>query len=75
MAEAIPGCLSHFSLQSDMPINGDIQVGYQEKFLLRSGWVLAQATQVGGGVTIPAGVTEPWRGTRAEVGVGWGWTS
>ena len=26
-------------------------------------------------VTIPAGVTEPWRGTRAEVGVGWGWTS
>ena len=38
---------------------GEVQVGYQEKFLLqRSGGALAQAAQGGGGVTIPQGVQE-----------------
>jgi len=38
------------------------QAGYWEKFLLRkSGNVLAQAAQRGGGVTIPGGDQEPWR--------------
>jgi len=40
----------------------EVQVGYQEKFLLRRrGEALAQAAQGGGGVTILEGVQEMWR--------------
>ena len=40
----------------------DIQVGYQETFLLqKSGEALAQAAQGGRGVIVPAGVQELWR--------------
>ena len=39
---------------------GDVQVGYEEKFLLRkSGVAVSQAAQGGGGVTVPGGVPEP----------------
>ena len=39
---------------------GDVQVGYEEKILLRkSGAAVAQAAQGGGGVTVPGGVPEP----------------
>ena len=38
-------------------MSGEVQVGYQEKFLLRkSGNALEQAAQGSGGVTIPGGV-------------------
>jgi len=37
-----------------------VQVGYEERFLLRkSGAAVAQAAQGGGAVTIPGGVPEP----------------
>ncbi len=60
---------------------GDVQVGYEEKFLLRkSGAAVAQAAQGGGGVTVPGGVPEPCgcgtegRGQWAWWGWADGWT-
>ena len=39
----------------------EVQVAYYKKFLLRkSGEVLEQTVQRGGGVTVPGGVQEPW---------------
>ena len=47
---------------NDLVVPEEVQVGYQEKLILRkSSEVLAQAAQVGGGVTIPEGVQEVWR--------------
>ena len=43
-------------------VPGEVQVGYQEKFLFRkSGEVLAQAAHGGGGVIIPGDVQETQR--------------
>ena len=41
---------------------GEIQVGRQDKLLWKSGQVLKQAAQEGGGVTVPGGVQETFRG-------------
>ena len=51
---------------------GDVQVGYQETFLLKkSDDALAQAAQGGGGVTIPEDIQETWRcGTEGHGLVG-----
>lgn len=40
----------------------EIQVGYEEKILLRkNSTALAQAAQAGGGIAIPGGVQGVWR--------------
>ena len=36
----------------------EVQVGYQEKLLQKSGQALEQAAQVGGGITVPGGIQE-----------------
>lgn len=43
----------------DVP--GEIQVGYYEKFLKKSGQVLEQSAQAGGGVAVHGGVQEMFR--------------
>jgi len=60
---------------------GDVQVGYEEKFLLRkSGAAVSQAAQGGGGVTVPGGVPElcgcgtEGHGQWARWGWAGGWT-
>lgn len=40
---------------------GEVQVGYLEKFLSKSGVAVAQAAQGHGGVTAPGGVQEKGR--------------
>ena len=55
----------------------EVQVGYEEKVLQKSGAAVARAAQGGGGVTVPGGVQEPC-GCGTE-GCGWwgcadGWT-
>ena len=48
---------------------GEVQVGHDQKFLLKEGGeALAQAAQGGVGVTIPGAVQEPW-----HWGSWWGW--
>jgi len=53
-------------------VPGEIQVEYQEEFLIRKGgWAVAQAAQGSGGVTVPGGVQEPCGcGTEQHSGVG-----
>jgi len=54
-------------------VTGEVQVGYQGKFIHKKGSeVLEWAAQGGGGFTMPGGVEELWR-----LGTGqwswWGW--
>lgn len=51
----------------------EVQVGYEERFLLNSsGEAVAQAARGGRVVTVPGGVQEPWRCSTEGCGV-WAW--
>ena len=57
-------------------MQGEVQVGYKEWFLLgKSSDSLAQAAQGGGGVTVPEGVQVEWRCGSEGHGhwTWWGW--
>ena len=57
-------------------MQGEVQVGYKEWFLLgKSGDSLARAAQGGGGVAVPEGVQVEWRCGSEGHGrwTWWGW--